>query len=90
MRFDVISAKKRSTAARQTMLASLRGDVQPRRAGRCEMQLEARVFLQPGLDCGRLVRGVVVEDEVYVAGLFHRPVNAAQEAQEFLRPLSCI
>ena len=59
-------------------------EVHPGRAGGREMQFEARVFLQPGLHIGRLVGGVVVEDQVDVVGLLHGPVDAAQETQELL------
>ena len=66
---------------------ALRGDfskepfdeVEPGRAGWREVQLEARVFLQPGLYLGRLVRGVVVEHQVHRARPRHGPVDAAQK-----------
>ena len=62
------------------------------------MQLEARMFLQPGLHLLRLVGGVqqensppdcflirfTVEDEMHVSRLEDSAVNAAQKAQEFL------
>jgi len=50
--------------------------VEPGRAGRREVQLEARVLRQPGLDLGRLVGGVVVEHEMHVARLEDNAVDA--------------
>lgn len=71
---------------------ALRGDlckealyqVQLRCAGGREVQVETRVFFQPGPHLGRLVGGVVVEHDVDVAGSLHRPVDPAEEAQELL------
>lgn len=57
-------------------------EVHPGRACGREMQLEAGMLLQPGLHLGRLVGGVVVEHEMDVAGLLHRPVDTAEETQE--------
>ena len=48
------------------------------------MQLEARVFLQPGFHLGLLVGGVVIENQMDAAGLLHGSVDAAQETQELL------
>ncbi len=61
--------------------------VQPRRAGRCEVQLEAWMFVQPCLDLGRLVGGVVVKDHVDVAWFEDSAVDAAKECQELLGPV---
>ncbi len=44
--------------------------VHPGCAGGREMQLKARMFLQPGKHLGRLVGCVVVEHQMDVAGLF--------------------
>ena len=41
-------------------------EVEPRRVGRREVQMETRAFGQPPVNQGRLVRAVVVEDEVHV------------------------
>jgi len=57
-------------------------EVQPGRAGGCEVQLEPGMLLQPGLHLGRLVGGVVVENQMYVARCLHGPVDAAQKAEE--------
>ena len=62
--------------------------VEPRGAGRREVQFEARVFFQPRLDLRRLVRGLVVQDEAHLARRFHRPVDTAQKAKEFLGPVA--
>ncbi len=58
--------------------------VEPRRAGWREVQLEARVLRQPGLDLGRLVGGVVVEHEMHVARLEDSAVDAAQKTHKLL------
>lgn len=40
------------------------------------------MLFQPGLHLGRLVGGVVIENQVDVARFLHGSVDAAQEAQE--------
>ena len=52
IRFSVISAKNRSDL------------IQPRPAGRCEMEVILGMPLEPPLHRGRLVRPVVVQDDV--------------------------
>jgi transposase len=52
------------------------------------MQLEARMLRQPRLDFGRLVGRIVVEHQMHVARLEDGAVDAAQECQELLRPVS--
>ena len=59
-------------------------EVQPGRAGGCEVQLEPGMLLQPGLHLGRLVGGVVVENQMDVARFLHGPVDPAEEGQELL------
>ena len=56
--------------------------VHPRRAGRREMQLEARMFLQPGRHLRCFVGRIVVEHDMDVARLEDSSVDAAQERQE--------
>src|SRR5262245_16956048 len=41
-------------------------DIEPRTAGRDEVNVESLVSLQPTLDLRMLVRGVVVDDEVQI------------------------
>lgn len=53
--------------------------VQPRRAGRCEVQVEARVCQQPLLDRQCLVRRVIVEDQVDLKAGRDFPVELGQE-----------
>ena len=43
------------------------------------MQLEARVFVQPGLHLGRLVSGVVVEHQMHVTTRGHGFVDLPQK-----------
>ena len=59
-------------------------EIEPGRAGRREVQLEARMLGEPRLHLGRLVRPVVVEHEVDVEVLLHAPVDPLQEADELL------
>jgi hypothetical protein len=56
--------------------------VHPRRAGGGEVQLEPGVLFQPSLHLGRLVGGVVIENQVDAARFLHGSVDAAQEAKE--------
>ena len=53
--------------------------VQPGRAGGHEVQLEAGMIFQAGLNLRRLVGGVVIENQVDVARFLHSLVDAAQE-----------
>lgn len=62
--------------------------VEPRGASWCEMQLETRMFLQPGLHLGRLVGGVVVEHELDVTRFADGAVNPAQEGQKLPCPVT--
>ena len=55
-------------------------EVQPRRAGGREMQLEPRMFFQPGLHFERLVGGVGVKHQMQVARLANGAVDAARNA----------
>ena len=57
-------------------------EVHPGRACGREVQLETGVLFQPGPHLGRLVGGVVIENQVDVARFLHGPVDAAQETQE--------
>ena len=59
-------------------------EVHPRRAGRREVQLEARTLGQPRLDLGRLVRPVIVEHQMDVEVPLHAPIDPPQEADELL------
>jgi hypothetical protein len=63
-------------------------EVEPGSGGRREVQLEAGMRDEPSLHLGRLVRTVVVEDEMHVEVLFHAPVDALQEADELGRAMS--
>ncbi len=58
--------------------------VEPRRRGRREMQLEPGMAFKPPLDLRRLVGGVVVDDQVESQVLGRRAVDLVQEADEFL------
>lgn len=60
--------------------------VQPGRAGRCEVQVEARVCQQPLLDRRCLVRRVVVEDQLNLKADRDFPVELGQELLELDGP----
>jgi hypothetical protein len=63
-------------------------EVQPRRAGRREVQLKARMGGQPALDRRCLVGGVVVEHEVHVELGWHLVVDRLQEPLELERAVT--
>src|SRR5215475_6980771 len=50
-------------------------EIEPGRGSRCEVQGEARVALEPALDWGRLVSGVVVDDQVQIEIRRRLPVD---------------
>ena len=57
-------------------------EVHPGRAGRREVQLEARMPVEPSLHLGRLVRRGVVEHDVDVEVLLDTSVDPPQEREE--------
>jgi len=73
-----------SDAPRRDLGEEALHEVQPRRAGGREVQLEAGVLCQPGLHVGRLVGGVVVEHQMDIALARHGLVDVVQEFQELL------
>ena len=72
-----------------TLLKTLAGDlgeeafdeIQPRGRCRNEVQLEARMFRQPGLDLFGLVGRIVVDNQVKVEMLGRAAVDCLQEAR---------
>ena len=62
-------------------------EVEPRSASRREVEMEARMFREPGLHLGRLVRSVVIEHEMDVEWRSHAAVDPTQEADELLRAM---
>src|SRR5664280_2815564 len=62
--------------------------VEPRTRRRCEMQVEARVLLQPRLHVRVLVGGVVVQDHVHRQALGHLAVDPPEGLQELLVAVS--
>ena len=60
-------------------------EIEPRRAGRREVQMEARALGQPAPDHRRLVRAVVVEDEVDVEVRGHVRLDRVEELAELDR-----
>src|SRR3989304_4645606 len=61
--------------------------VQPRRAGRREVQHEPWVFFQPSLYLGLVVGPIVVHDQMQRRLFGEFPVQLPQEAQELLVPV---
>ena len=64
--------------------------VQPRRAGRDEVQVEPRVGGQPALDGVGLVGGVVVADQVHLEILGDFLVQLGEEAAELHRAVPTV
>src|SRR6476659_10803471 len=61
--------------------------VEPRRRGRGEVEVEPGVFVQPLADVFVLVGGVVVQDQVDLQVRGHLPVDGLEEFQPFLMPV---
>ena len=76
MRFRVISAKKRST------MLSHEPDVG------VKLRRWKRVCFEPAFDGGRLMRGIVVDDEVKVETLSDLLVNQLEKAQKLPVPMA--
>src|ERR1700674_5118199 len=60
--------------------------VEPRSAGGCEVNVEPRMALQPALNDGMFVSGVVVHDQVQLLVAGRGIVHQAQEAEPLLVP----
>jgi hypothetical protein len=52
------------------------------------MQMKARMSQQPAVDCGRLVRGVAVEDQMHLQGRGDCPIDAVEKVLKFLGTMS--
>jgi hypothetical protein len=65
-------------------------EVEPRGAGRGEVQVEAGVLQQPLVDSRGLVGGVVIQDQVQVQVPGHSGVDELEEAEEFLVPVPAV
>ena len=62
-------------------------EIEPGGAGRNKVKMEARSYGEPSFDVGVLVGSVVVEDQMQVLRR-ELPVQAAEELQEFLVPVT--
>jgi hypothetical protein len=62
--------------------------IDPRGEGRGEVHVKARMPFEPGLNLGVLVGGVVVGDQVHGEVLRCLSIDAAQEFEPFLMPVS--
>jgi len=65
-------------------------EVEPRRRGRCEVQVEAWVCDEPVLDRRGLVGRVVIEHEVHRELVGHLVVDALEKLLELDRPVSAV
>ena len=82
-------------AAEDTSSNALRGElaeeafdeIQPGRAGRSEVYVEARMFRQPPSYRRMFVRCVVVDDQVEVVFERHLLVDSSQELEPLLMPM---
>ena len=63
-------------------------EIEPGTVSRREMHMPTRSGRQPRLDLGMFVRGIVVHDHVDVQIGGNGLVNAAQERQKFLMPMT--
>ena len=59
-------------------------EIDPRGRGRGEVKVEAGMALEPRLDLGMLVGGVIVDNEMEIKLFGRAAIDGAQEAQEFL------
>ena len=64
--------------------------VEPRPVGRCEMDVKARPFGEPVADQRRLVRPVIVHDQVHIELLRHRGVDRVEELPELDGPMATV
>lgn len=62
--------------------------IQPGGAGRGEVQMKTRMFLQPGFDLGMFVRGLVIQDQMQVAIRGSLPIELLEELEPFLMPVA--
>src|SRR5437867_9067284 len=62
-------------------------EIQPRSAGRCEMQVVPRMVIEPLLDLRVRMGAVVVEDQMDLAPTRRRLFNALKELEEFAVPM---
>ena len=62
-------------------------DVQPRAAGRGKVHVKPLVTLQPVLNFGVLVRGIVVDDQMQIQFWRRFRINLLQELNPFLMPM---
>src|ERR1700750_588848 len=62
--------------------------VEPRARSRREVQVKARMLLEPAFDRGSLVSGVIVDDEMQVEIRLCPFVDGLEEAQELAMPVA--
>ncbi len=62
--------------------------IQPRGAGRCEMEVHARVALEPALHRGTFMRAVIVNDEMQVECRGRGVINGLEKSDKLSTPVS--
>ena len=62
--------------------------IEPRSAGRSEMQVEAWMLGQPRFDLGVLMRRVVIQDQMQLSIWLRLPIDELEKLQPFLMPVS--
>ena len=85
-RFQVGDAGKGDPVQRSSFQLCKLGfhGVQPRRAGRCEVQFEPRMLFQPLLDCSRFVGRTVIQNYMKIQSGWRATVNLLQKSQKLL------
>ncbi len=63
-------------------------EIEPRSAGRREVQVKARMASKPASDTRRFVGPVIVEDQMHVELGRHLRVDGLEEAEELLAPMA--
>ena len=62
--------------------------VEPGRRGRREVQMKARMRLEPAFDGGRLMRGIVVDDEMQIQTGGGSVIDQLEKAQKLTMPVA--
>jgi hypothetical protein len=62
-------------------------EIEPRRAGRCEVDMKTCVARESPPHARRFVRAVVIEDQMHLEVRRDADVNRLQELQELLTPM---
>ncbi len=61
--------------------------IQPRRTGRDQVEMDPRVLGKPPLDLRMVMRGIIIHDNGQVDRLVDGSINQGQKLQKFLMPV---